>query len=163
MRNLPHNTRKKRTVMRPSMRRGVRVAGGLYLSASQVRALLDRVNGRWVSLKRAFASNVAETDATRVAFNEQWRAWRAFYADAYDDWLAWSTNVDQAEAFDRERQAFAERYEQITGTRLPDPTTNTTANAPPVLNGVFGRVSPLAIVGGLALVAVAGYAVVKAS
>lgn len=103
------------------------------MDPAQVRAVLDRVNARWLSLKTAAANATtgrsAEWPATRRELLNQWAAWRAFYVDAYDDWLAWGTNVLTANEWDREADAWRARLE-AEGLRVANPTTSSTGDAP---------------------------------
>ena len=104
------------------------------MDAAQVRAVLDRVNARWLSLKTAAANASAEGrspswTATRRELLNQWAAWRAFYVDAYDDWLAWGTNVLTANEWDREADAWRASLE-AEGIRVANPTTSSTGDAP---------------------------------
>jgi len=103
------------------------------MSAAQVRAVLDRVNARWLSLKTAAANATtgrsAEWPAVRRELLSQWAAWREFYSDAYDDWLAWGTNVLSANEWDREADVWRSRL-AAEGIAVANPTTSSTGDAP---------------------------------
>lgn len=110
----------------PGRLRGSVKVGDLFMSAAQVRAELDRVDRRYQSLLRAAAA-LPDDDATRVAFRAAFRAWRAFYEDARNDWLAWGSNVSEADRFDREADAWRARLAEAGAPAPDDPTTSRTA------------------------------------
>lgn len=130
----------------------VEIGGGVYLTAAQVRALLDRVQLRWIGMRNDFATHAAAS-VLRPQFEAAFEAWNRFYRDAYDDWIAWGTNVDQAEAFDRELDSWRSRFETETGRTATNPTTSTTSAAPSSWPSVSSVVAPIAVIGGLTLFA----------
>lgn len=112
---------------RPSTRTSQRVrVGGVYMGAGQVRAELDRVDVRMVGLKRDIARHLPANDPLAETFRDFYQRWHAFYVDAYADWLAWGSNVDQAQNFDAELDAFARQYTEASGRRPSTPTRSTT-------------------------------------
>ncbi len=144
----------KRRKIRPSDRlrartRRVRVAG-LYMTAAQVRAELDRVDVRMVSLKRDIAEHLPANDAMRLDFASFYARWHSFYQSARADWLAWGSNVDQAQNFDAELDAWRTRYSDATGLV---PTTPTTSRTVPRGLGL-GLPSTSTVLVGLGIVAI---------
>lgn len=146
--NLPHNSRRKRVIRRPSDRLTVRV-GDFYASAAQVRAELDRIETRMLALKRDIARNVAADNPLRQSFADFFDGWYAFQRDARQDWLAWGTNVTQAQYFDQELDRYRSRYSELTGLQPTAPTTSRTANRS-LFSGMGGT---LALVAGGAVLA----------
>lgn len=136
------------------------VVGQIYLDASQVRGELDRVNGRWVSLKRAAARGLEATDPARVELGEAWASWRRFYDAAYDDWLAWSTNVAEADRWDREADAWRERLRAL-GVTVGNPTSSSTAPRPELPGISFGGGLTAGLLLSAVLVAGAVYVVTR--
>lgn len=123
---LPHNSRRARVrPVLPHMSRNVRV-GEVYMTAAQVRAELDRVAARWNALHHDIVANVPTDDPFRAEFDAASANWRTFYNDAYADWLAWGSNVTQAESFDAELDSWRTRYAELTGREPTAPVTSTT-------------------------------------
>lgn len=123
---LPQHTLRKRKRVRPSDRTSQRVrVSGVYMTAAQVRAELDRVDSRMVALKRDLSALPAN-DELRESFSDFYDRWHRFYQDARGDWLAWGSNVDQAQAFDQELDTYRARYRQATGRAPTNPTTSRT-------------------------------------
>lgn len=137
------------------------LVGQVYLDASQVRGELDRVDGRWRALKRAVASSsLPTTDPARIELGEAWASWRRFYDAAYDDWLAWSTNVAEADRWDREADAWRERLAEL-GVRVGNPTSSSTAPRPELPGLSFGGGLTTGVLLSALLVAGAVYVVTR--
>lgn len=133
-----------------------RIGGGVYLFQNQVQALLDRVMARWQSLRSDWARYAAAAPE-RADFERQFEAWNRFYQSAYRDRLAWGTNVDQAEAYDRELDAWAERFKAQTSRDTTNPTTSVSASNPTNPAAAFGSalggaLLPLGLIGGAAAI-----------
>lgn len=122
---LRHNTRPRRQKRRPSDRLRMRV-GDVYVSAAQVRAELDRIEVRMRALKRDMARALPADDEMRRQYAELYSRWYAFQREARGDWLAWGTNVTQAQYFDDEANAFRRRFIE-RGFTPTNPTTPNTA------------------------------------
>lgn len=116
-----------RGVRRPRLPGLHRVAvGDLFMTTAQVRAELDRIDARWQSLLRS-AATLTEGDPVRVEFRAAFTDWRRFYEDAYGDWLAWGSNVSEADRFDREADAWRVRLADAGAAPPVNPTTSRTA------------------------------------
>ena len=132
------------------------IGGGVYLFQSQVQALLDRVMNRWQSLRSdwlRYASDAPE----RTDFEREFEAWSRFYQAASRDRIAWGTNVDQAEAYDRELDVWAERFKTVTGRDTTNPTTSASAANPENPAASFGSalgsaLLPLGLIGSAAAI-----------
>lgn len=163
---LPHHTRRVRVrAPLPHNTRTVRV-GELYLTAGQVRAELDRVDSRWLALKRDIVHNIPLGDATpenraefRRSFLDAFYRWRRFYEDAADDWMGWGTNVTQAESFDAELDNWRTRYASLTGREPSAPTTSATGRRYRASGDAWADAIKW-VAGGAAVVAIA-YAVTR--
>lgn len=131
----------------PPLRHGTMV-GDLYMSASQVRSELDRVQRRMMALLRT-SMRLAESDETRAAFAIFYADWRRFYDDAREDWVAWGSNVSEAQRYDQEADAWRARLAQAGAGRPADPTTSSTVDRS---SGVSW--GTLALLGGLAVLGV---------
>lgn len=143
---LPHNARRRRQKQRPSDRLRFRV-GDVYMSAAQVRAELDRTENRMRSLKRDMARALPATDELRRQYSELYSRWYAFQREAREDWLAWGSNVSQAQAFDQEADAFRRRFVE-RGFSATAPTTSRTVNRGESWGSLLGKaVAGLAILG----------------
>lgn len=106
---------------------------GIYWTAAQVREELDRVDLRFQSLARDVEARFqASADPEITSFRSEFLAffgeWRRFYDDAYDDWLAWGSNVDTARGWDEELDTYAERFTEITGVAPSSPTRSDAAD-----------------------------------
>lgn len=117
---------------RPARVAGATRIGDLYMDAAQVRAELDRVDARWTTLKRDVVNAIpleppGERATFRRNFVDAFNRWRTFYEDAYDDALAWGSNVTQAEAFDAELETWRARFVEL-GETPSNPTSSTTAD-----------------------------------
>lgn len=130
----------------------VEIGGGVYLFPSQVRALLDRVHLRFVSLKEDFERYLPESPE-RIAFDREFATWDRFRREVYEDRIAWGTTVDQAEAYDRELDAWRRRFATEAGRDPTNPTTSESAAAPPILPSFSSVALPIAVIGGVALFA----------
>lgn len=113
----------------PGPRRGRVRVGELWATAEEVRGELDRVNARWLALKRAVATNLPAEDATRREFDNAWSAWHRFYVDARSAWFSWEGNREEARRHDEEADAWRARLEEM-GLTVANPTGSTTATRP---------------------------------
>ena len=113
----------------PGPRRGRVRVGELWATAEEVRGELDRVNTRWLALKRTVATSLPSTDATRLEFQNEWAAWHRFYVDARAAWMGWEGNREEARRFDEEADAWRARLEEM-GLTVANPTRSSTASRP---------------------------------
>lgn len=132
----------------PPRRNSVQV-GDLYMSAAQVRSELDRVQRRLFALLRA-SMRLPEGDEARAAFALFYADWRAFYESAREDWLAWGSNVSEAQRYDQEADAWRARLAQAGAGVPADPTTSRTVDRGGIPWGTVALVAGLAV-GGLYL------------
>lgn len=136
----------------PGPRRGGVRVGALVVTAEEVRGELDRVNARWLALKRAVATSLPLEDATRAEFGNAFTAWRRFYVDARENWFGWSGTREEAGRHDAEADAWRARLEEM-GIATANPTRSTTAprSGPWATSGqvLFG----LALLGGIVYLA----------
>lgn len=131
----------------PGPRRGRVRVGELWATAEEIRGELDRVNARWLALKRAVAQNLPDGDATRAEFYNAWGSWRAFYSDARGAWMAWEGNREEAQRWDEEADAWRRRLNEL-GITVANPTASDTASRPGAwMSGTQAVIALLAIGG----------------
>lgn len=129
----------------PGPRRGRVRVGELWATSEEIRGELDRVNARWLALKRTVAQNLPAGDATRQEFYNAWGSWRAFYVEARGAWMSWEGNREEARRWDEEADAWRERLVSM-GFTVANPTTSATASRPgPWMTGTQALLSLVAL------------------
>lgn len=153
------------------------MVGQIIWTPDEIRGLIRRVNARYVSLNRDVrAIPVGAGDPLgadfRAGWETAWNAWESFMRDTCEPssdgrdvcasirggplaQLGWGGTVTQAQEYDRELDAWRERYVSVSGRQPSQPTTSRTADAPTPL--AEWR-TPIIVIGVAAIVLGGAYA-----